>query len=119
MGAGLSGGIGVETLAVINGELYAGGSFRTSGDTVVERVARWDGESWQPVGGGMGSGYVYALAEYDGALIAGGSFTDADGQPIRRIARFDGDGWQPLGEELDNTVRALIVYDGQLIAGHQ
>jgi hypothetical protein len=51
-------------------------------------IARWDGVSWEPVGGGTGGGNhtVRALTSHNGELIAGGYFTSAGGQPMQCIA---------------------------------
>ena len=97
-----------------NGELVAGGSF-TSPAT---RVARWDGQAWQPFGTGT-SDAVYALASYNGELIAGGIFTNAGGVPApNRIARWNG-AWSSIdaGPGIPaRSVWALSQYQGELIA---
>ena len=65
----------VEDQGVYNGELYAGGNLTTAGGVSANYIAKWNGTSWQPVGGGMGSyGYVYALCVYSSELYAGGYF---------------------------------------------
>ena len=62
-----------------SGNLYAGGSFTTTSNTVAYYIAKWDGSSWSTLGSGMNS-YVYALAvDGSGNLYAGGSFTTAGG----------------------------------------
>jgi hypothetical protein len=59
--------------------LYASGLFLHSGATSTERIARWDGTSWSPLGAGLNrwSG-AQALAVFDDgdgpALFAGGYF---------------------------------------------
>src|SRR5262245_53284145 len=65
--------------------LYAGGSFGTAGGAPANRIARWDGASWSPLGTGVSgsSEQVSALAVFDdgsgSALYVGGSFTNAGG----------------------------------------
>ena len=61
--------------------LYLAGSFITAGDVQARSIARWNGTSWSPVGGGIGSetfANVSALAVFDdgsgSALYAGGQF---------------------------------------------
>ncbi|MPZ51915.1 MAG: choice-of-anchor D domain-containing protein [Acidimicrobiia bacterium] len=56
------------------------------------------------------------------ALYVGGPFTTAGEVGANRIARWDGQEWTALGEGLTRdsgrpTVRALTVYQGDLIAG--
>ena len=106
----------VCALTVYNGELVAGGSFTKAGETDVNRIARWDGDSWQPMGDGMNS-TALALTVYDGNLIAGGSFVKAGGVDANRIGRWDGSNWHLLGNGTNSGVVALTVYDGELIAG--
>jgi hypothetical protein len=119
LGGGMSGGglyAGVYALAVYNGELIAGGDFTTAGGVTCSRIARWDGNAWQPLGSGMDGG-VCALTVWNGELIAGGDFTTAGGVPCDSIARWDGSTWQPLGSGMFPWVQVLTVYNGDLIAG--
>lgn len=97
--------------------LYVAGSFTVAGSTPANRIARWDGQAWSPLGSGFDA-QVLALAVFDdgsGAgpqLYAGGFFSTADGLPASRIARWDGSSWSPLGLGLSGgAVRALAVYD--------
>ncbi len=111
---------GVYALAVgADGSLYAGGSFTTAGKTVANRIARWDGARWYPLGSGMNGYFIYALAVgADGSLYAGGSFTTAGGVAANYIARWDGAQWHPLGSGVNREVNALAVgADGSLYAG--
>jgi hypothetical protein len=107
----------VFALTVYNGELIAGGGFATG-------IARWNGNSWQSLGSGMGESYTWvsALTVYNGELIAGGVFTVAGGVDASKIARWNGSIWQPLGSGVSGGgiyqgVYALTVYNGELIAG--
>jgi trimeric autotransporter adhesin len=105
--------------------LYAGGIFTTAGGVTVNRIAKWDGESWSALGSGM-NGYVYALTVFDDgsgsgpALYAGGTFTTAGGVSASRVARWDGESWSALGSGTGgapNTVIALTVFDDGSGAG--
>jgi hypothetical protein len=94
--------------------LYAGGDF----DQPVSNLAKWDGSSWSPVGGGTDY-YVHALAMYDDgggpALYVAGSFisllTGTGGERANRIARWNGSSWSLLGSGMNDTVLALVAYD--------
>lgn len=133
---GVNGGVlEVNAVTVWNGDLIAAGIFLTAGGQIVRNIARWDGSEWHPFtsGGQIGLGVnfpserVHALTVYNGDLIAGGDFVTAGGQDVNYIARWDGSAWYPLtsgGQSgvgpitLTNTrVRALTVYDGDLIVG--
>ena len=97
--------------------LYAGGQFASAGGVAANHVAKWDGASWSPLGGGVGEGnsYLFALAVFDDgsgpALYAGGSFTSVGGVVAKHIARWNGTSWSELGSGVDGRVFALAVYD--------
>jgi len=63
--------------------LYAGGNFTLADGVAANRVAKWDGAGWSPLGGGM-NGDVRVLVEFDDgsgpALVAGGDFGAFDTQ---------------------------------------
>lgn len=106
--------------------LYAGGDFLTAGAVSANRVARWDGASWEALGVGV-SGAVEALATHDDgageALYVGGNFNQAGGAPASRVARWDGSNWSALGSGLNGSTNALVSFDDgsgpALIAGGQ
>ena len=119
LGSGMNGI--VRALAVgLDGSLYAGGAFTTTGGVTANYVARWDGATaaWQALGSGM-DGAVAALAVGpDGAVYAGGGFTAAGGVAASHVARWDGTTWQALGGGFDGDVAALAVGpDGAVYAG--
>ena len=103
---------GVSALAVASdGTLYAGGFFTTAGGVPANRVARWDGSSWAPLGSGISSGGMYywvgALAVgSDGTLYAGGGFTTAGGVSANNIARWTGSGWAPMSVDFSGVLLA-------------
>ncbi len=102
--------------------LYAGGLFTTAGGVSASRIARWDGQNWSPLGGGMNGGVADLTVFDDGsgagpALYAGGNFTTAVGVSANHIARWDGQNWSPLGSGMDSFVHALTVFDDGSGAG--
>ena len=117
----------VYSLAWDGSSLYAGGRFTSAGGATANRIAKWDGTAWSPLGSGMegpsGSWWenpivdVTALA-WDGvSLFAGGDFTSAGGADICHIARWDGSAWSALGGGIDYAVSALGMEGGDLYAG--
>lgn len=90
--------------------LYAAGRFSEVGGVAANSIARWDGNSWSPLGSGVSSStlgpnvYVSGLAVFDTPtgqqLIAIGGFDMAGGQPTNGIAAWDGNSWSPLGTGL-------------------
>ncbi len=111
----------VLDLQAYAGEIYAAGDFVTDGGfTFFNHMARWNGDAWNPVGGGMSGGYwpvVNALDVHDGLLIAGGQFLEAGGVSAPHIASWDGQTWAPVGEGTDGWIHALGALDGRLVAG--
>ncbi|MBI5765222.1 MAG: immunoglobulin domain-containing protein [Planctomycetes bacterium] len=83
--------------------LYVGGRFSKAGGFECNGIARWDGITWSPVGGGVGGTYpfVYCLKVYDDgagpALYAGGMFSSAGGIPASFVAKWDGSKWSAVG----------------------
>jgi hypothetical protein len=87
------------------GNVYVGGGFDTIGGIVANRIARWDGTSWNALDSGMHTARlienacVLALTvDTLNNLYAGGAFDTAGRTPARRIAKWDGSAWSAVGE---------------------
>ena len=108
----------VRALAVAGADLYVGGEFVNAGSVDgAAGIARWDGQQWHPVGGGL-TAPVRALAVAGFDLYAGGDFTDAGGvRNANGIARWDGQQWHPVGGGLTGPVFALAVRGTEVYAG--
>ena len=96
-------------------ELFAGGLFQTTATGPALHVARWDGASWSPLGGGTDD-WVTSLAGFDdgtGAkLYAGGWFQTAGGVFAPRVAAWDGASWSALDSGLTGpALIALAAHD--------
>jgi hypothetical protein len=117
----LNGNGWINTLVVFDDgtgpALYAGGGFTVIGGVSANRVARWDGMSWSPLGSGMNCAVIELAVFDDGtgpALYAAGCFSTAGGVAATNIARWDGVSWSPLGSGLTglgNQVHSLAVFD--------
>jgi hypothetical protein len=114
VGNGLNGP--VFSLAVYNGELYAGGWFHLAGNTPVSNIVKWNDSIWTDVGTGVNSA-VWSLAIHNGELYAGGYFSSAGGNPANHIAKWNGVSWSALGAGIDSTVKTICSYNGKLYAG--
>jgi trimeric autotransporter adhesin len=106
MGSGLGGP--ASAIAVIDTNVFFAGSFTIAGSVTVNRIARWDGQSWSQVGGVgvVGSGTISALAVMGTNLYAGGSFTNINNVRASRVAKWDGLSWSPLGSGTAFTATA-------------
>ncbi len=98
-------------------QLYAGGAFTTADGEPANRIARWTGEAWEPLGEGV-DGNVRAMAVFDDgdgpALYVGGLFSNAGGEPRTGIARWDGEGWSDVGGGVGGGlphIYSMAVYD--------
>lgn len=114
----------VQSLATdtTNDILYAGGVFTQAGGIPAIDIAKWDGVTWAPLGGGVLSGSGIASLLMEGTdVIAGGTFTNIGGVLSKNIAKWDGLTWSPIGAGLDytgvTTVSTLTFYNGELYAG--
>jgi hypothetical protein len=100
--------------------LYAAGNFTSAGGAIADRIARWNGTSWSPLGpSGSGANLsIRALAAFDdgsgSALYAGGNFTSIGGVAANFIAKWNGTSWSPLfppGDGTNAPVTCLSVFD--------
>jgi len=117
-------GVGLPSNGVVNNmtvfddgtgpALYLGGSFTSIDGVAVDHIARWDGQAWSSVGGGV-SGTVNSLIVHDDgsgpALFVCGSFLLANGAPATRVAKWDGQTWSALGAGFTRTAVTLGSYD--------
>lgn len=104
--------------AMPNGDVIAGGAFTAVGFTSTSRIARWNGSTWSPLGGGMNQDVRTLRVLANGNLVAGGAFTSAGGAPAPFVARWNGTSWSALGTGPGATVTALVeLPDGDLLAG--
>ena len=112
----------ITALALFEGDLVAAVVLEDNRGGYVSDVERWNGVSWQAVGGTL-NGYIYALTAYQGQLVVGGSFGTAGGVSAQSIAAWNGTAWTPLGSGIGGginsagTVRALTVDGTTLLAG--
>jgi len=123
----------VLSLVEYNGDLIVGGFFTEINGEPVNHIARWDGNQWYDLAGGL-SGYdpahtrVQSLYVYNGNLIVGGCFNQAGGTPAKNIAVWDGSTWSaiaddtlatPFSENIWHGVAELCEYQGDLyVAGN-
>ena len=125
MGSGMSGGSPSTIVYAMAGfdpdgsgstpaYVFGTGSFTSAGGVSASNIARWDGSSWEPVGGGLnGPGFAAAVFDDGGGpdLYIAGSFNNASGIAANRIAKWDGTSWSKLGNGLNSTVTSLVVFN--------
>lgn len=124
----------VRALTTYNGQLVAGAG--TTWDFTHTIVGRWTGSSWQSLGNdycmsefdNMSPDWVRALTVHNGQLVSGGNLTrwgapDPQGDCLGGqwgygLGHWDGVAhWRFDGQLLQSDVRALVVWNGELVAG--
>ncbi|MBI1851312.1 MAG: hypothetical protein HYR85_13310 [Planctomycetes bacterium] len=112
----VGGGVGTSSLDTVDAmavfddgtgpALYVAGEFQSAGGTPAVNIARWDGHTWSPLGGGLCdlagictyAPVVTSLRVFDDgtgpALFAGGGFTRAGSVASAFVAR-----WKPVPRE--------------------
>lgn len=107
----------VNAIAVDDsGNLYIGGTFTVVGALTFNRIAKWDGNTWSPLGSGMNSP-VNAIVVDGTNVYVGGYFLTAGGVSANRIARWDGVSWSALGDGVSNIVNTLAFSGTDLYVG--
>ncbi|MBC8425978.1 T9SS type A sorting domain-containing protein, partial [bacterium] len=102
-------------LGAYQGDLIASGSFPSIDGVAANRIARFDGTTWRPMGAGVEGG-VFEMHEADGKLYVGGTVAMAGGAPAAAIAAWDGSNWSALGDGLYGRVHALRSHGVDLYA---
>lgn len=108
----------VYALLPFKGELFAAGNFFNAEGHASRFVARWNGTSWSPAGGGLTGSFAVTLAEFNGDLYAGGNLTNISPEnPVTYVARWDGSDWHAAGNPGIINVASLCVFQNHLYAG--
>jgi len=118
---GTAGGVRtVRTFTHHEGNVFMGGIFLSAGAQVTQGIARWDGESWHDVGGGIfghPAHRIESMHSHGGQLWAGGSFTNIGGVLSSNIAFWNGTNWHSAADGLNDLVVTLTGWRGGIVAG--
>jgi hypothetical protein len=109
----------VRALAASGNDMILGGTFATISGVTMNRIARWNGTTFQALGSGLLANSIDALLSLDnGDIVAGGQFLSAGGLPPFHIARWNGTTWSVLGQGMSDPVLALCkMPNGDIVAG--
>jgi hypothetical protein len=120
----------IRAITEFEGELWIGGDFtNVGGCTACDRLVKWSGTAW--VGGDSGVDIqggvdntvrVLYVNPYDGKLYMGGHFVDLNIDGVinpncKGVAVYDGSVWAPLGTGVNDYVRAINEYNGNIVVG--
>ncbi|MCU0863392.1 MAG: hypothetical protein MUC36_06355 [Planctomycetes bacterium] len=92
-----------------NGDLIAAGLFLQIGGVNCDRIARFDGSQWHPVGQGVQNA-SRLIADTAGNLVAIGSFATPTGTAT--LARWNGSTWIDVGQGLPASPTVLAPLPG-------
>ena len=106
----------------IANKLYVVGNFAYAGDSIVNQIATWDGNTWNNVGHGTGDTScvntcdpLLSVIRYQNNIYASGYVRMMGGnQSIKNLAKWDGVSWSGLGNP--NVDVRLIVANDSLFA---
>ena len=108
-----------------NGEIVVSGEFNQVGDSIIKRVAAWNGNAWYPLGDGLIGNipgappltYPHQMLVDSNRLYVVGNFGTAGDSVCNGIAYWDGQDWHPMGEGFNSTVYGIGKYQGQIYVG--
>ncbi len=111
MGDGIEGNI--VTGAVLDGEIYLGGSLGQNSD-----LAHWTGEEWELSGVFLGSGppEITDLYAHNGLLYAAGGSIGFAGTSYG-VAVLEVSGWEIFPGDFNAPIHSMTHYDDQLVIG--
>jgi hypothetical protein len=108
----------IYNMLIYKDELYISGDFNLLGEPVIaaHNIARFDGETWKTLGGGVDY-QVNDMQVFGDYLYIAGVFDNVDGMPIQAIARWDGSRWCGYNSAFDNSATAVGMYHDTLYLG--
>jgi hypothetical protein len=106
----------VTCLRVVNNDLYVAGYFRKDLGAPGNSIARWNGRSWDDMGGGVDIGIFDVFNRGDTLLIAG-NFDFANGRYSSNYAAYVNGKWCANSTPIDNGTSVSIDFFGDLIVG--
>lgn len=113
-----------KILACPNGDMLAVGRFGSIGGVRVNRIARWTGSAWSPLGSGLSGAGTFdeistLLSLPNGDILAGGNFSSIGGVSASQIARWNGTTWSTFGTLPANATPTCSIQrpDGTIVLG--
>ncbi len=109
------------SLASFNDTIYVCGEFNLVEGNEANYVARWNGNNWEAVGGGIGDAMPpYQVVSPHGMIVAEdrlvltGNFMYADGNLANGVAAWDGNEWITYGQGFNQSCYGAAVFNDEL-----
>jgi hypothetical protein len=87
--------------------LIASGWFTSAGGVAANHIAKWDGQHWSPLGGGLNvpAGWMVQFDDGSGPalIVTQQGLNDAGGAPVQGIAKWSGGAWHSFPTYLSGT----------------
>ncbi len=106
------------------GDIYVSGEFNRAGGNEILGIARWDGNEWIDVGGGLkqyipGASVIYphSMLVFNDELYVAGNFRKAGELDVYGLAKWNGTEWADLDGGFNSTVYGIGVYNDEIYAG--
>jgi Domain of unknown function (DUF5122) beta-propeller len=109
----------VRALAVRGKDVFVGGQFLSAGEVRTYNIAKWTGERWFSLNGGVRGNLeeVLALGISGNDLYVGGTFNTAGGINASNIAKWDGSAWSTVALLSQERVRSIVVSGSNVYVG--
>jgi hypothetical protein len=111
----------VNALAAVYPNVFAGGSFRTTNNLPLSRIARWNvpTNAWSGLRSGP-TGNILAVGLHGTAEVwAAGLMATSTGASGYRLARWSGTQWQTLATTVDGPIYAMAISGDDIYVGGQ
>lgn len=118
LGTGTNGLVNVAKYGP-DGYLYIGGAFTTANGVTVNRIAKWNGTTFEALGSGFANSVTGLAWDPAGNLYAVGWFTTGGATTYNSIAKWNGSSWSQLGPpSASGQVQTIAIgHDGVVYIG--
>jgi trimeric autotransporter adhesin len=111
----------VRTFLAAADGMYVGGQFQSAGGVAATNLAKWSGNGWEPVGGGVTNRVLTLGFDRHNALLVGMFCGGAYSSGAALLAKWDGSSWSAFGQGLTRPsvgqVSTIYVDGDSIYAG--
>ncbi|MFH1515144.1 MAG: T9SS type A sorting domain-containing protein [bacterium] len=105
----------MNSMVVFQDQIYIGGYFSTNNGFPSNSIMKWNGSSFEDVGGGAND-FIMKMEVYKDELYAVGYFTEIGGCPCQHVAKWNGQQWKCLNYDVFDTkfVNSFCILNDEL-----